>query len=250
MAGHKPINYNNIPSELIALNQWVLWLGEPKSDGKLNKKPMNANNGKAASHSNPETWTSFDVAKAYHESHSKSAGIGFVFSAGDPYVGIDLDNCRNLETGEIATWALELIQLANTYSEVSPSGKGVKLWIKGRMPGNKGRRNDHYKTGGVEIYPHTRYFTVTGQHLDGTPLEIVENQAAIEAIYFRAFAQIDTPEPNTTLSFSQEVACSADLQLHAPYWPEANKPHGNRLSHANREDGMCEDILVDKVVLT
>ena len=54
---------------------------------------------------------------------------------------------------------------------------------------------------------------------------------------------------NTTLSFSQEVACSADLQLHAPYWPEANKPHGNRLSHANREDGMCEDILVDKVVL-
>ena len=54
---------------------------------------------------------------------------------------------------------------------------------------------------------------------------------------------------STTLSFSQEVACSADLQLHAPYWPEANKPHGNRLSHANREDGMCEDILVDKVVL-
>ena len=62
-------------------------------------------------------------------------------------------------------------------------------------------------------------------------------------------------ETNTTLSFSQEVACSADLQLHAPHWPEANKPHGNRLSHANgrsaanREGGMCEDILVDKVVL-
>ena len=55
--------------------------------------------------------------------------------------------------------------------------------------------------------------------------------------------------PNTTLSFSQEVACSADLQLHAPHWPEANKPHGKRLSHANREGGLCEDILVDKVVL-
>ena len=54
---------------------------------------------------------------------------------------------------------------------------------------------------------------------------------------------------NTTLSFSQEVTCSADLQLHAPHWPEANKPHGKRLSHANREDGLCEDILVDKVVL-
>ena len=54
---------------------------------------------------------------------------------------------------------------------------------------------------------------------------------------------------STTLSFSQEVTCSADLQLHAPHWPEANKPHGKRLSHANREDGLCEDILVDKVVL-
>ena len=51
------------------------------------------------------------------------------------------------------------------------------------------------------------------------------------------------------MSFSQEVACSADLQLHAPHWPEANKPHGKRLSHANREGGLCEDILVDKVVL-
>jgi len=51
------------------------------------------------------------------------------------------------------------------------------------------------------------------------------------------------------LSFSQEVICSGDLQLHAPHWPEANKPHGKRLSHANREEGLCEDILVDKVVL-
>ena len=205
MAGHKPINYNNIPTELKALPQWVWWLGEPKSDGKLNKKPMNANNGKAASHSNPKTWASFGKAQAYHESHSKSAGIGFVFSAGDPYVGIDLDNCRNLETGEIATWALELIQLANTYSEVSPSGKGVKLWIKGKMPGDKGKRNDHYETGGIEIYPHHRFFTVTGQHLDGTPLEIVENQAAIEAIYFRAFAQMDKPEPKTTRKPTEPV---------------------------------------------
>ena len=190
------MDYTTIPQELKALNQWVWWKGEPKSDGKLNKKPMNPNNGKAASHSNPETWTSFDVAKAYHESHSKSAGIGFVFSAGDPYVGIDLDNCRNLETGEIATWALELIQLAHTYSEVSPSGKGVKLWIKGKMPGNKGRRNDHYKTGGVEIYPHTRFFTVTGQHLEETPLEITYNTDALVEIIDKVFAE-DEPKRET-----------------------------------------------------
>ena len=63
------------------------------------------------------------------------------------------------------------------------------------------------------------------------------------------FCPPSPPIPSTTLSFSQEVACSTDLQLHAPHWPEANKPHGKRLSHANREGGLCEDILVDKVVL-
>ena len=165
MAGHKPINYDNIPTELKALPQWVWWLGEPKSDGKLNKKPMDANNGKAASHSNPKTWASFDKAKAYHESHSKSAGIGFVFSAGDPYVGIDLDNCRDPQTGEITTWALELIQLAKTYYEVSPSGTGVKMILKGVMPSNKGRKKA-YKTGAVEMYSHSRFFTITGWQLE------------------------------------------------------------------------------------
>ena len=168
MAGHKPINYNNIPTELKALPQWVWWLGEPKSDGKLNKKPMDANNGKTengASHSDPETWSSFDVAKAYHESHSDSAGIGFVFWEDDPYVGIDLDNCRDPETGEIELWAREFIELANTYCEVSPSGAGVKMILKGVMPSNKGRKKA-YKTGAVEMYSHSRFFTITGWQLE------------------------------------------------------------------------------------
>ena len=146
MAGHKPINSDNIPTELKALPQWVWWLGEPKSDGKLNKKPMDAKNGRAAS-------------------HSKSAGIGFVFSAGDPYVGVDLDNCRNSETGEIEPWASEFIELAKTYCEVSPSGTGVKMILKGVMPSNKGRKKA-YKTGAVEMYSHSRFFTITGWQLE------------------------------------------------------------------------------------
>ena len=211
------MDYTTIPQELKAISQWVCWIGEHR-DGKFNKYPVNPKTGRNASHSNASTWTNFTIAKAFHEQQKPvevtvnrgkkterkvtgiADGIGFVFSKDDPHVGIDLDNCRDLKTGEIEPWAQELIQLAKTYSEVSPSGTGVKLWGKGRIPGNKGKRNDHYQTGGIEMYPHHRFFTVTGQHLDGTPLEIAENQAAIEAIYFRAFAHIDKPEPNTTLS--------------------------------------------------
>ena len=159
------INFDVIPIELKRLKQWVSWRGKPRPDGKLNKIPMNAKTGNGASHSDPETWSSFDVAKAYHDSHSESAGIGFVFSAGDPYVGVDLDNCRNSETGEIEPWASEFIELAKTYCEVSPSGTGVKMILKGVMPSNTGKKKA-YKTGAVEMYSHSRFFTITGWQLE------------------------------------------------------------------------------------
>ena len=164
MAKHSIINNDNIPDELKARNQWVWWRAKPKADGKSDKIPMDPKNGKAASHSNPETWTSFEQATQYHESHANSAGIGFVFSKDDPYVGIDLDNCRDPETGHIESWAQEFLELADTYSEISPSGTGVKMFLKGKMSSEKGRKRA-YKTGAVEIYEHSRFFTVTGRRL-------------------------------------------------------------------------------------
>jgi putative DNA primase/helicase len=80
-----------------------------------------------------------------------------VFSTGDPYAGADLDDCRNPETGELEEWAAKIVQDLDGYAEVSPSGKGVHIIVRGKAP-NK-------KRGKVEAYSSERYFTMTGQVL-------------------------------------------------------------------------------------
>ena len=109
----------------------------------------------------PATWCDFDAAVAQRHGHD---GIGIVI--GPPYVGIDLDKCRNPETGAIAPWAQRIIEEVNSYTKISPTGTGAHIWVKGELPCNGGKK------GQVEMYKAGRYFTVTGQHLEGTPLTI------------------------------------------------------------------------------
>jgi putative DNA primase/helicase len=66
-------------------------------------------------------------------------GIGYVFSAEDPYTGIDLDKCRDPETGTIEEWAQEIIISLRSYTEISPSGRGVHIIVRGKLP-PEGRR--------------------------------------------------------------------------------------------------------------
>ena len=81
------------------------------------------------------------------------AGIGFVFSSADPYTGIDLDNCVDGD-GEIALWALEIVRYFDSYTELSATGTGLHVIVRGEVPN---RRN-----GDVEVYSSKRFFTVTG----------------------------------------------------------------------------------------
>jgi primase-polymerase (primpol)-like protein len=104
-------------------------------------------------------------------------GIGFVFTAGDPYVGVDLDHCRE-ESGELSPWAVTVAENLRSSSEYSPSGKGIHIIAKASLPAG-GRR----RTPGIEIYDAGRYFTVTGEHIDGTPTTIEQRQDEIDELY-------------------------------------------------------------------
>ena len=112
-------------------------------------------------------------------------GIGFVFTADDPYYGIDLDGCRDPETGEIEKWAKKMIKALDSYSEVSPSGSGVHIIGKGTLP--PGGR----KRGSFECYDSGRFFTVTGEHLDGTPHEIKERSEVLRRLHRRVFGEAE-----------------------------------------------------------
>jgi hypothetical protein len=172
----------NIPAELRERPQWVVW--QYVFDGHRwtkvlyqSKKPDHK-----ASSTRRATWSSFNTAwEAYQRGGSD--GIGFVFSADDPYFGVDLDNC--LADGKLLDWAQPYVaQLEATYSEVSPSGNGIKFYGRGKLPGKTGGKSlplGLNETGTIEAYDHARFFAVTGETRDKP--DIVELQDVADEVY-------------------------------------------------------------------
>lgn len=176
-----------IPKCLRERPQWVLWKNIVR-DGKPTKVPFSVN-GEPAKANDPATWSAMTqvwtkfLAGGY-------AGIGYEFSADDPFCGIDLDGCRDANSGKLADWARKIILDCGSYAEVSPSGTGVKIFIRGKWEreGHKKPVADVAKIAGkepaIEIYSSVRYFAVTGWRLQGLT-EVIDGQKQLDALYKR-----------------------------------------------------------------
>jgi putative DNA primase/helicase len=150
----------NIPEQLTSRPQWVCWRTETR-EGKPTKVPYTPGTNRRASSRDLMTWRTFEEALvAYEAGEPPYDGIGFVFCSGDPYVGIDLDDCRDPESGEIKPWAQKIVEAFadEGYIEASPSGTGIHIIIPGEL-------EESTKTKSVEIYEQRRFFTVTGRVL-------------------------------------------------------------------------------------
>lgn len=117
-----------------------------------------------------------------------------MFAPDDPYTGIDLDGCFD-ETGVLAGWAQDLVTRFDSYTELSPSGHGLHIIIRGKLPG-RGRRK-----GSIEMYSEGRYFTVTGGLLEGAPLVIAERSEMLLAIYQELFVKEDGQRTDPQANF-------------------------------------------------
>jgi len=155
----------NIPEELQNEVCWVLWRSVIRS-GKTTKVPWSVHDQPASS-TDPTTWSEFsDTVMRYRDGYH--AGIGFVFAKDGPFCGVDLDGCRNPKTGKIDQWAIPWIEGLDSYTEVSPSGTGIKVFCRSSL-NLKGinrkidQPNLHGKQPGIEVYTSGRYFAVTGQ---------------------------------------------------------------------------------------
>jgi primase-polymerase (primpol)-like protein len=113
-------------ASLVAEPVWVAWRQETRK-GKVTKVPYSPLTGQRAQTDNPETWATRDASDAWAETH-QAAGVGLMFAqVGDDFIGgVDLDSCRDRNTGEIAGWAQVVIERFDTYAEVSPSETGVQ----------------------------------------------------------------------------------------------------------------------------
>lgn len=182
---------SNVPPDLVAFDQWVVWKAEKRTESDTAKPLFDAKTGRKGSHSDPKTWSSYDISLKKFASDANFNGIGFVFSPFDPFTGIDLDEVRDPETGVVEPWAEALIAKMNSYTEVSPSGTGFKIFVIGAPPGPKNRRTDKAK---IEMYSKDRYFTVTGNRYDKVSAKIEHRQGELVDLYHQVFGAYGNEE--------------------------------------------------------
>lgn len=179
-------NAYSIPAELRDLKQWLLWKYETTDNGKPTKVPYRFD-GRKASVTDANDWCSFD--EAFNATgFGGYDGIGFVLTREDPYVFIDLDDTNG--NSEDLARQIKLHDQLDSYSEISPSGKGLHIIVKGKVP--NGRRRSH-----IELYPHERYMTMTGNVYNNKP--IAERQDALDVLYKQMSAS-----PSITLHTGNE----------------------------------------------
>jgi len=186
--------YPHIPAELTALNQWVCWRYENR-DGKPTKPPYQAkSNGTLlkAKSNNPATWSGFDDAVAAVE-RLGMVGIGLNVWEGDDLVGLDLDKIFDPTTGELDPSAADVVNrfAAVTYTEISPSGTGIRIWCKGKAQ-RSGKCEGKRKWLEVYAHPSHRYLTVTGRNWPGSPIAVTEQQDALDWLHSRFMAKADS----------------------------------------------------------
>jgi hypothetical protein len=161
---------------LLERPQWCVWRWTQKPDGSWQKPPFMATQpDRHASTADPGTWANHEIALATVQV-GRADGISYILTEEDPFGAIDLDHCRDLDTHSIDIWAQLFLQRAITsYSEVTPSSTGVRIW--GLADGGPLHRKFTLKAGPrefepdkvicAELFRRTRKaLTITGCRLD------------------------------------------------------------------------------------
>ena len=182
-----------LPPELLELKQFILWYEEDKG-GKKTKipaAPWKTGHWKATSATDPANWTDFDTAEKY-ANEKEGYGIGFSFKENGGIVGIDLDGC--IEEGKLNSFAMGVIKETNSYTELSPSEKGLHVFVKGEVA------DKVVKDEKIEIYAQDRYFTLTGRKCLDTPCVLNPAQDFLDEMFAKYYK---TP-PTVTLDKESE----------------------------------------------
>ncbi|MCA3427358.1 MAG: hypothetical protein INF34_11675, partial [Roseomonas sp.] len=157
---------------LTAANHWVIWRWTETSPGAKPDKPLfrASDPWRHASTQDPASWDSFAAAMGAVAA-AEADGAGYVLRDDATHVFLDLDHCRDPATGTLTDWALRLVEEADSYTEITPSGRGLRI-----IGSNDGLRATVHRRiampegGSVEIFHRCpRYVTVSGRQLPQTP---------------------------------------------------------------------------------
>ena len=182
---------DNPSAAIKELQTYPHWVGYRKEErnGRITKVPYSPWNGRHALSNDAATWSDYQTANEAAQTYHFD-GLGYMFH--QDFTGVDLDHCVNT-AGEIEPWAAKIISYLDSYAEFSPSGTGVHILVRGHIP--KGTRRfipprlqPLHEQAAIEMYCVKRYFTVTGNHVPGTPDELRSNQDKLDKLFRRVTA--------------------------------------------------------------
>ena len=240
----RPVNVGLIPAEMKALTNWLMWKYEDRTDNKGNVKKTKVPyqvNGKKAESTNPDTWASFEnVIKTFERSPNNFNGIGFVFSEDSGIMGLDFDHVRDPESGEWNAEALDEITRLDSYAEMSPSGTGAHVICIAEIPGKRRR------AGPREMYESGRYFTVTGNKIEGTNQAVRTAQTEVTDLYNKWFPTVNTPTEHGQKSTELSDAHVLNLCRNAKNADKFNSLYAGNIrgfpSHSEADLSLCSII--------
>jgi hypothetical protein len=186
----RPFNGGKIPRSLKDQPRWAPWKAVWNAKrGKYDKIPHRADMpAYGISTARPDNWFAYDTALATLNANPGTFnGLGFVLTGIKGWVGIDLDNC--IANGTIEPWAQEIIDQARSYTEISPSGNGLRIFLTGEQP-DDWMNHDR----GIEVYggKDARFLTVSGDHISTTPLDVAPADSGMLADLESRYAKTRT----------------------------------------------------------
>jgi predicted P-loop ATPase len=190
-----PNDLERVPAALRERAQWLVWKFE-QHDGekKPRKVPYYVDGGRRVgtqgSDADRGRLVTFEAAVAVS---SRYSGLGFAFLPDDGLIGIDLDNVIDPDTGEIQDRAAGIIRACASFTEYSPSGKGVHIYCHGTTKSHKSNEI------GVEVFCGRQFFTVTGRQYPDTVDEVTPIG---DAVLDRLHQVIDAARARPTASRS------------------------------------------------
>jgi hypothetical protein len=207
-----------VPQQLKEKNNWVLWK-LASVNGKFTKVPYKLDFQNAAASTRPEDWSNYNsVAERIQQAGgiTSKQGIGRVVQKAERVIGVDMDGCRNPETGELSVWATSLIHAVHSYTEITPSQTGARIWLIGDLPANFDKvynLDPAVGFGGkvkIEIYSDSRYFTMTGQSILDAPLTSFDQYEILDVLSLVQAVRHKHPAPKKTKTASTTIGAVDD----------------------------------------
>jgi putative DNA primase/helicase len=183
-----------IPESLKSCAQWVVWEAVWREDaseptgGEWLPMPYSARNGTRLSPGTLERQgaTFTHAADAFQK--GGNAGVGFVLGQTDPFAIIEVPEALD-ENGRLNADAARVLAALDSYAELSSSGRGLRIWVRGNLPPG-GRRREN-----IEMYEAERFVPVSGCRWESAPSEVWERQAELEQFHRDCFPALPSRRP-------------------------------------------------------